>query len=234
MRALHVSLGLALGAGLLIFGTAFGASDDDAFLIEKRDFKKQYRTIALAPAEADPYLNMPESVAGILEEEVTARLTQRGYTVIPSSVLAGIRKTMEEQVGGIKDPESGRTDVEKAQAVRSHAFRELWFRHQFDALATIRVSITQVAMENDRVEWDGARQKLEYEGRSKDYSATVSVSSVALALSDASEKPLYLCYGGLEPLMYRADDQLQPLQVEVFFRDEERIRKAAQIVVDPF
>jgi hypothetical protein len=24
------------------------------------------------------------------------------------------------------------------QAVRSHAFRELWFRHEFDAIATIR------------------------------------------------------------------------------------------------
>jgi len=44
---------------------------------------------------------MPATVAAILEEVITARLKKRGYMVIPSSVLAEIRKTMEEQVGNL-------------------------------------------------------------------------------------------------------------------------------------
>ena len=215
-------------------GTAYAASKKDAFLIDKRDFKKQYQVIALAPVDASAYLRMPDSVAVMLEEEVTARLQKRGYTVIPSSVLAGIRKTMEEQVGGFKNPETGQVETAKMQAVRTHAFRELWFQHKFDALANIRVSITQVPMESDRVEWDGTRQRIAYEGRSVKYTAEISVSSVSVTIYDSTDKPLYLFYGGLEPLMYRDGEQFQALTVDKLFLDEKKIRKAAEIAVDPF
>ena len=230
MRALVVALSLCL----LIAGTAAAASKKDAFLIDKRDFKKQYQVIALTPVDASAYLRMPGSVAATLEEEVTARLQKRGYTVIPSSVLAGIRKTMEEQVGGFKDPETGQVNTAKMQAVRTHAFRELWFQHKFDALADIRVSITQVPMESDRVEWDGTRQKIAYEGRSLKYTAEISVSSVSVTIYDSTDKPLYLFYGGLEPLMYRDGEQFQALTTDKLFLDEKKIRRAAEIAVDPF
>ena len=93
------------GFFLIVSGTAAAAKSDDAYLlVKKRDFKKTYKVIALAPVDADPYLEMPDSVAAMLEQEVTARLQKRGYTVIPSSVLAGIRKTMEAQVGGLAHP----------------------------------------------------------------------------------------------------------------------------------
>ena len=218
---------------LLVAGSALAAKKDDAYLVNKRDFKKTYKVIALAPVDADSYLEMPPAVAAMLEQEVTARLQKRGYTVIPSTVLADIRKTMEAQVGGITDAESGQVDRAKQLAVRDHAFRELWFQHEFDALANIRLSVTQIAMESDRVEWDGTKQKLAHEGRSKKYSAKVMVSSVAVGMYDSTNKPIYLYYGGLEPLMYREGEQLSPLSVDKFFLDEKRIRKAAQIAVDP-
>jgi hypothetical protein len=218
---------------LVLVGSAAAASKDDAFFVNKRDFKKTYPVIALAPVDADPYLDMPDSVAAMLEQEVTARLQKRGYTVIPSSVLAGIRKTMEAQVGGLQHPETGEVDLAKQQAVREHAFRELWFKQQFDALATISVTVHAVPMESDRVEWDGTKQKLTYEGRGKKYSAKVAVSSVSVAIYDSANKPLYLYYGGLEPLMYRQQEQLEPLTADKFFLDEKLIRKAAQIAVDP-
>lgn len=229
MRALIVTLSV----GLLLSATA-SAAKDEAFLIDKRDFKKQCKVIALAPIDADPYLEMPDAVAAMLEQEVTARFEKRGYTVIPSSVLADIRRTMEEQVGGLVDAGTGQVDGAKMQAVRAHAFREMWFRHEFDALATIRVGITQVPMESDRVQWDGVKQKIAYEGRSKKYSAKVHVSSVSVALYDATDKPLYLYYGGLEPLMYRAGETLEVLSADKFFLDEKKIRKAAQVAVAPF
>jgi len=220
-----------VGWCLLLTGAAVPAKDDDPYRIDKRTFRKEYKTIALAPVDAEPYLEMPDSVAVMIEQEVTARLQKRGYTVIPSSVLAGIRKTMEAQVGGIEDPETGKVDYAKSQAVRAHAFRELWFRQQFDALATMNVSITTVPMESDRVEWDGTKRRIERDGRSKKYSATIAVSSVTVAIYDSANKPLYVAYGGLEPLMYRSDEQLLPLSPDKFFSDEKIIREAAQIAV---
>lgn len=209
------------------------ADDDTAFRIDKKQFKKQVETVALTPVDADGYFELPDSVSTLLEREVTERLEKAGLKVIPSSVLAGIRNTMEQQVGGITDSETGEMDLARAQAVRTHSFRELWFQQDFDAIANIRVSITQVPMENDRVEWDGTKQDIEHEGRGKKYAAKIYVSSVEIGIYDATFKPLYRHYGGLEPLMYRAGEQLETLGPEKLFRDQKKIREAVKIAADP-
>lgn len=209
------------------------AADDSPFLIDKRDFKKQFKTIALVPVDADGLFNMPDSVAAMLEEEVTTHLEKRGYRVIPSSVLAGIRKSMEAQVGGVKDPESGQFDAAKLQAVRTHSFRELWFRHEFDALATIRVSTSRAQFENDRAEWDGVKQKVASNGRNRGYSGTIVASSVSVAVYDQTEKLMYVNYGGLEVLQMRDEAQLLAIPAENYFADEKKIRNAAQIAMKP-
>ena len=102
-----------LSSCLLLAASAVADEKDAAYKIDKRTFKNDYKTIAFAPIDAEPYLKMPDSVAAMLEAEVTARLQKRGYTVIPSTVLEGIRKTMELQVGGFEDPGSGRIDLAK-------------------------------------------------------------------------------------------------------------------------
>lgn len=218
----------------LFAGLADAADTDAAFQVDRRSFKDTYRTIALAPVDFDPYLEMPASVAAIIEEEITERLEKEKFTVIPSSTLAAIRATMETQVGGLENPETGEIDPGRQQAVREHAFRELWFRENFDALGIIRVSILRVPMASDEAEWDGVKQKLEHKGRSRQYTGNVAVSSVTLGLFDSTNKPIYTWYGGLEPLMYREDDQLLPLGKDRLFQDEDKIREAAEIAVDPF
>ena len=45
---------------------------------------------------------------------------------------------------------------------------------------------------------------------------------------------LYLFYGGLEPLMYRDGEQFHALTTDKSFLDEKKIRRAAEIAVDPF
>lgn len=225
---------LILTLGLLVAFTWVAADDEVAFRVDKKQFKQQVRTIALTPVDFDGYFDLPDAVANLLEQEVTKRLEKRGYTVIPSSVLAGIRRTMAQQVGGITDSATGELDLARAQAVRTHAFRELWFQHEFDALANIRVSISRVPVENDRVEWNGTEQDIPHEGRSPKYTAKVYVSSVAVGIYDATFKSLYLHYGGLEPLMYRAAEQLEALPNDRLFRDQKKIREAVKIALDSF
>lgn len=223
----------AAGLGLMFAVAAWAADPDSPFSTDKKQFEKQFRTIALTPIDADGYFDLPERAAAILEQEVTARLEKRGYKVIPSSVLAGIRQTMEQQVGGFTNSETGEIDEARVQAVRTHSFRELWFQQKFDALGNIRVSIYQVPLENDMVEWDGTRQEIAHEGRGKKYTAKVYVSSVAVAFYDASFRQHYLNYGGIEPLMYRADEKLEVLDNSKLFRDEKKIREAVKLAVDP-
>jgi len=225
-------LSLVLLASAAITLPAMAASKDDAFVIDKKEFKKQLKTIALSPIDADPVLKMPDSVAVMVEEEITKHLEKRGYVVIPSSVLGGIRKKMEAQVGGVTNPETGGIYVERLQAVRTHGFRELWFRHQFDAVASIRVSASRVRFEKDRAEWDGVRQKVQKKGGGS-FSGNIFVSSVAFSVFDDTDAMLYSNRGGLEVLMRREKDQLVPIEAENYFLDEKLIRKAAQIALKP-
>jgi hypothetical protein len=128
---------------------------------------------------------------------------------------------------------AGRDAAKLAQAVRAHAFRELWFRHELDAIATIRVSATRVAMENDSAKWDGVKQDIERDGRRKNYTGQIFVSSVSFAVYDQTNNLKYLNYGGLEVLMRRSGEQLVAIPAEQYFKDEKRIRKAAQIAMSP-
>ena len=228
------TLQAAAVATLLVSGFAQAQDPNDAFTVDRRSFKDNYPVIALAPIDAVPYLQMPDSVAEMIEAELTERLEKEKFTVIPSSRLAAIRARMEEQVGGITDPATGEIDADKQAAVREHAFRELWFQEEFDALAIARVSIYQVPIESDNVEWDGVKQRIERKGRSRDYRANISVSSITFGMYDATNKPIYTWYGGLEPLMYRDGEQLIPLEPAQFFLDEDKVLEAAEIAVDPF
>ena len=69
------------------------ADKESPYLVDKRSFKKTYKTIALIPVEADPLIALPDSAARILEEEVTKHLEKRGFKVIPAAALAAIRAT---------------------------------------------------------------------------------------------------------------------------------------------
>ena len=204
-------------------------AQEDPYFIDKRDFRKQYKTIALSPVDAVEIFNVSGSVAAALEEEITKRLERRGYTVLPSSVLGGIRAEMEQHVGGLEDPETGKVSPARQRAVRDHATRELWFRHDIDAIATIRVAIVDATFQKGRAEWDGASQKLLAEGRDRGYGGNIRASSVVLGIFDPSGRLLYLNYGGLELLQKRVEAKLLPLPASDYFADEKRVRKAAEI-----
>lgn len=218
---------------LLLAPVALAADKYDPWFIDKRELKKTYKRIALAPVEAPPNLEMPDSAKRAIEAQVQAHLEKRGYTVVPASVLKGIRERMAEQVGGLRDAGSGDVDVERVSAVRDHSLRELWFRNDFDALAVIRIDVIQAPIENDKAEWDGTSQKVKKKGGGLKYTASVAASSIAVSIYDVTEQPLFVNYGGLEVLMMRVKKEFQPLDASEYFQDEKRIKKAVQIAVKP-
>jgi len=186
---------LAILIAFCIVLPAIAADKESPFMIEKRDFKKQYRTIALAPVDADAL--------------------------------------MESQGGGVEDPETGKIDTAKLGVVRAHAFRELWFQHEFDAVATIQVIVSKAQFAKDRAEWDGVKQKVENKGRNRGYAGTIVATSVSFAIFDQTDKLIYANYGGLEVLQMREEAQLLPIPAESYFSDEKRIRKAANVAISP-
>lgn len=234
MRSLLASIsGLLMLVALTAHSpNTFGAEKYDPYFMDKRTLKKEYKRIALAPIESPSSLAMPESAKQIIEAQITKRLKKRGYTVIPSTVLKDIRKTMIDQVGGLTNAKTGEADVAKVDAVRDHSLRELWLTQDFDALAHARVQIIDAPIENDKAEWDGTSQKVKKKGRLS-YTANIAASSVSFSIYDVREQPLYVNYGGLEVLVERIEQEFHPLDASEYFQDEKRILKAVDIALKP-
>jgi len=226
-------IALACLLALAFAPPASAADKESPYLVDKRSFKKTYKTIALIPVESDPVIKLPESAAEILEQEVTKHLEKRGFKVIPSAELAAIRARMTEQVGGLVDPETGEEDANKRRAVREHSLRELWYRQDFDAVAKIYVSASRAPFEDDRVEWDGVKAKIEKKGRNRGYRGTIVTSSVSFEVYDQTDRLLYVNFGGIEPLQRRDGAQLIPIESDALFTNEKTVRKAAQIAMKP-
>jgi hypothetical protein len=225
-------LAVLTAASLLVALHPAAAADESPFLIDKKIFKRQVKSVALAPIDAPEAVRMPDSAEAIILEEIVKHLRKRGYEVIPASVLGDIRDTMKRQVGGYQDAKTGRVDMARMQAVREHGHRELLFRHQVDGIASIRIRVVKADYENDNAKWDGTRQRVKHKGGGK-FKGTISASSVSVSIFDRKDKLLFTHRGGLEVLLERDRGQLKPLPPEAYFQDEKRIRKAAKEAVSP-
>lgn len=225
-------LGATIAALVFLVVPAAAADDDSPFLIDKKIFKKQVKSVALTPVDAPEAVKMPDFAEAIIQEEIAKRLRKRGYEVIPASVLGDIRETMRQQVGGYQDAKTGRVVTARMQAVREHGHRELLFRHQVDAIAVIRIRVVKADYQNDNAKWDGTRQRVTHKGGGR-FKGTISASSVSISIFDRKDKLLFTNRGGLEVLLKRDRQQLVPLPPEAYFKDEKRIRKAAQRAVSP-
>ena len=87
--------------------------------------------------------------------------------------------------------------------------------------------------EDDRVEWDGVKAKIEKKGRNRGYRGTIITSSVSFEVYDQTDRLLYVNFGGIEPLQRRDGAQLIPIESDALFTNEKTVRKAAQIAMKP-
>ncbi|MCZ6643566.1 MAG: hypothetical protein O7F71_18485 [Gammaproteobacteria bacterium] len=222
----------------LICTTSATFAADSPYLIDKRTFKKTIKTLALAPAEASKTLAMPENIGYMLETEVANRLERMGYELIAVDNYRNIRDRMERQVGGYAVTGSEALDADKMAAVREHAFREMLFRHDMDALVTIQVRHIGAPFENNKANWDGVDQKIstktggigELFGKGK-YSGTTGASSLQISIYDRSDELLFSARGGIEVVMQLDGQSLAALPTEQLFLDEKRLLKSVRLAL---
>lgn len=226
-----VASGLALLCALLTAIPA-SAADVEAFQIKKKDFKKQVETIALLPVSSPAWMKMPAATAQAIEADISKRLKKKGYELLPPSVYQSIADTMQQQVGGFKQAD-GSVDEARVAAVNEHAYRELLYQHDVDAILAIRVRQVAAPFYKDKAEWDNAKQKVRHKGRSN-VQGNIGATSVELIIFDRQEKLLFLNRGGIELLMWRNQQKFENLPTEELFQEEKRVRKAVDYAMDPF
>lgn len=229
---------LSLIIALSLFPSIGTAAEEDPFLIDKKDYRKQVKVISLAPLDLAPGLQLDAQMLQFIENEAASRLAKTKVEVIPIEPYAKIRNMMASQVGGIHDAEGG-VYLQKRAIVWDHAKREMRHNHEMDAFAQISIRAVSASFADDRAEWDSVKQKVKKSGDGlslfggPDYGGSIAALSFQLAIVDINDNLLFVNRGGIELLQSRQGSQLVMLDTNNLLQDEKRIKKAIQIAFKP-
>ena len=127
----HTRTAICLVIALSLLLPAFSMARSSPFSVKKRHFKRQIKTIAIAPLDITSEFDIPEATMLLIEEEIAKGIRGEGYDVIPASEYRAIRVEMTKQVGGIRNSR-GQIDLARAEAVIEHSYREMVYRYHMD------------------------------------------------------------------------------------------------------
>ncbi len=224
-------------AGLLLcWSVTVSAAQESPFFIEKKQFKKQVKTVAVAPIQISLAFEASEALERRLEDEVIRLLEKKRFTVIPVSEYRSIRDAMSEQVGGLFNA-ADQLLAARVTTVWDHSFREMLFRHDMDAIANISVNMVSAQFANDRAEWHGVKARVKKSGDkflgNNKYGGNILAASFRLAMVNRRNDLLYLNYGGIEILQERVGSSLKALPTEGMLKNEKTLMKAISLAVKP-
>lgn len=211
-----------------------GQKLSDAFIdIKEKKLRKNYSQLALLPIVATPAASAPESVLQLISDEVQEILNDEDFELLPPQETQKIQAQFKALY---PDPET----AENQAAISEHTIRELFYRHAVDGLVSVQVLVVAAPFRKDKAEWAGTTQKVEHRGdgffgaiTGKDYEGHIGASAIRIVISDRDGKPLYNWMGGVEVMMQRNGEALEPLPKEDLWQSEKRVRKAVNYALKP-
>jgi len=206
----------------------------DAFIdIKEKELRKEYANLAMLPVVATPAAGAPEEVLQLIEKEILEIMEDEDFQLLPAAATTAIRDQLTAlyAVPGAADNEA---------AIAEHTLRELFFRHPVDGLLSVQVLPVGAAFRNDKAEWAGTSQSVESKGdgffgavMGTGYEGTIAASAIHVTISDRSGRLLYNWMGGVEVMMQRDGEQLEPLPPEALWQSQKRIRNAVKYALKP-
>ncbi|NND67916.1 MAG: hypothetical protein HKN19_10035 [Halioglobus sp.] len=206
----------------------------DAFIdIKEKALRKEYSNLAMLPVVAAPAANAPDEIVALVAAEVREIMEDEDFTLLPSAEVTAIREQLASlyAVPGASMNEA---------AIAEHTMRELFYRHPVDGLLSVQVLPVGAPFRDDKAEWAGTSQKIENKGdgffgtiMGTDYGGTIAASAILVTISDRSGRPLYKWMGGVEVMMMRNGESLEPLPKEELWQSQKRVRKAVSYALKP-
>lgn len=142
----------------VVLSTSAAHAADSPYLIKKKDFRKQIRSVALAPLDVPQMLVLTPEMRTFIETEATRRLDKTKLDMVGIEPYAEVVTLFKQQVGGLLNDE-GKIDTRREALMLDHARREMRRRHPVDGFAEISLRVINAEFADDRAEWDGIKQK---------------------------------------------------------------------------
>jgi hypothetical protein len=207
----------ALLACLALGMSALHATQPEPFAIPRAQLLAAIKTIALMPVAIDDSVPDADALASVLEQEITRRLQQCGFTVVPPSVMREIRARAQTAIGGVYDPMTGAPLAERLAALEEFSEQEYRTQHPADAILRAAVVPRQVTFTRGVAVWDGVSEQVGSSqasagmqralsflalGKGTLAEAHVVALSLEVTVADPRGNTLYSRAGGLLTLEY--------------------------------
>jgi len=213
---------------------AHAQSTKDAYIdIKKKQFKKQFKYLAVSPMIAPASIAMPEELKKVVADEVLKKLKKAKIKVLnPEQVLS-----IHQQFSSLY---SGGVDDKNRDVIEEHTHRELFYRYPVDGLVSVQVLPVAAPFLKDKAEWGGTSQKIKHRGdgffgsiTGKGYGGNVAATAVRIVISNRQGKPVYRWDGGIEVMMQRNGQKLEALPISDLWQKPKRVSKAVKYALKP-
>ncbi|MEM7359723.1 MAG: hypothetical protein AAF431_11550 [Pseudomonadota bacterium] len=225
---------LVVLCSVLLTSIASAQNLNDAYVgMKKKEFKKQFTHLAVAPLVAAPALGLPDEMRKMITDEVLKKLGKaKKKLILPDEVWKFRTQLVSLYPDGVTD--------ENRSAIDDHAYRELLFRHPIDGLVTIQVLAVAAPFNKDKAEWGGTSQNIKHSGdgfigalTGKGYAGHIAATSIRVLVSDRQGAIVYRWEGGIEVMMQRKGKKLEALPKEQLWQNERRVSKAIRYALKP-
>lgn len=163
---------LVLSLFLVLLTTACATKTYNPFRIDRDVFFEKTRAIALAPIDVQisyegqtdekqsQYNLRLEETRKSFEALMTTRLSEAGFSVIPSKEYGKIWDRLAKEQGGFFDPGTGKKDKAKYEATQKKSVKEISAKFPINAVLYPSVVIVKVPFSSGIAWWDGTEQRV--------------------------------------------------------------------------
>ncbi len=229
-------LNFVLASFLIIAGCAT-TPPINPFKIAEEDFRRDIKTIALAPVAIPADIEDADPVKARFEALIQAKLREAGFTVVPSTAAAEIFNSMNKQLGGIFDPLTGKRDEAKAKVAREHARRELGAKFKADAVLFPYIRPGPASFNSGSAKWAGTSESVSLTGgflgamQVNQLRGNINALSLIVAIENISRVDAYSDVGGIQLAAKISGGRFVPVPRNALFSDEERMEASVNFAL---
>lgn len=211
----------------------------DPFKVSKDELKGKIKTIARTPVFVPDGLQDPASVQARFESLIEAKLTEAGFTLVPSEEYDKIWERRTENIGGFFDPVTGKRDESKIEAVRKDCLRDLCTKFNADAVLYSEIRIVRANIAGQKALWHGTSEDFRTGGKllkfldTSMYSGAAPALSLVITIRNVDDVCMYLNAGGIQLASRLERGEFVPVPRSQLFSNEERNIAAVNIALDP-
>jgi hypothetical protein len=211
--------------------------------LSREQFFQTVHTVALEPCRFpeefgfdDTLSAASDSVARLIEQNLTAQFARAGIRVIPATAYARQFAAGVDSAGGLYDPFTGEVDADLAMALVGRAHAAVAATDTVDAWVLPRVLLVSAKNAKGTAQWSGRSEVFDLE-RERIVPAYKSGIAPALTLlvtvESAGGQALYRNEGGLQLIAHIRGKQIVPLPSSAWLREPRSVGWAVELAVWP-